>query len=408
MIEWFELNVAEAARPYVLLIGALFIGGLIGYLVAATLLSTVRRLGARAAKRSAEARAAERAAAGEDVPTDDDSDLTASSVAESIHRNLAKPIRWAGGVLGALILVTLVDDYIVGANLYYVVEKILEVALYGIGAWLVVEAVEVIGDVVLARYRYAGQVDNFAQRKAYTQLLYIKRVVMFLAVVIAIALTLFQFERVRELGTGLLASAGVAGIIIGVAAQKSLANLLAGFQIAFTQPLRIDDAVIFQGEFGRVEEITLTYVVLRIWDDRRMVVPLGKFIDEPFQNWTRASTEITGVVLLYLDYGADLSAVRAEVDRICTDNPLWDGRAKNVQVTDASEQTMTVRIIVTARNSGDAFGLRCQLREGVLTYLRENQPDALPLRRVGTPRGETPGEGLQAAGAASEPAAARN
>ena len=382
MIEWFELNVAEAARPYVLLIGALLLGALVGYVVAATLLSAIRRVGARAAERSARARAAEQAAAGDAVEVTEDPGASAIHFAESVHRNLARPIRWAGAVLGALVLVTLADAYITGAQLYYVVEKILEVALYGIGAWLVVEMVEVVGDVLLAQYRHDGQMTSFSQRKAYTQLLYIKRVVIFLAVIVAIALTLFQFERVRELGTGLLASAGVAGIIIGVAAQKSLANLLAGFQIAFTQPLRIDDAVIFGGEFGRVEEITLTYVVLRIWDDRRLVVPLGKFIDEPFQNWTRASTEITGVVMLYLDYGADLSTVRAEVDRICEGNELWDRRAKVVQVTDASEQTMTVRILVTARNSGDAFGLRCQVREGVLTYLRKNQPDALPQRRV--------------------------
>ena len=395
MIEWFELNVAEAARPYVLLALALVGGALIGYVVAGALLSALRRFGARATRRdvaAGEGRAAADAAATHE--------LTALSVAESIRRNLARPLRWTGAVLGALIAVSLVDDAIEGAGLYYAVEKVLEVALYGIGAWLVVETVEVLGDVLLARYRHDGQMTSFSQRKAYTQLLYIKRVVLFLAVIVAIALTLFQFERVRELGTGLLASAGVAGIIIGVAAQKSLANLLAGFQIAFTQPLRIDDAVIFGGEFGRVEEITLTYVVLRIWDDRRMVVPLGKFIDEAFQNWTRQSTEITGVVLLYLDYGADLAGVRAEVDRICADNPLWDGRAKNVQVTDCTEHTMTVRVIVTARNSGDAFGLRCELREGVLAYLRENQPEALPLRRVATPRREVAatGEGDPALG----------
>lgn len=378
MFDWFESSVAPAFRPYVLLGLALLVGTAAGYVAARTILSTLRRIGERHARRAA---VAEAAAADTDAPPDPTALAPPISVAASVYRNLRRPIRWLGAVIGAMITVTLVDAYVIDEGVFYVVERLLEVALYGIAAWLIVEAVEVIGDVLLSRYRYQGTTDNISQRKAYTQVLYIKRVVGFLAVVVAIALTLFQFERVRELGTGLLASAGVAGIVIGVAAQKSLANLLAGFQIAFTQPLRIDDAVIYNGEFARVEEITLTYIVLRIWDDRRMIVPLGKFIDEPFQNWTRQNTQITGVVMLYLDYGVDLTAVRAEVGRICTGNPLWDERAQAVHVTDASEQTMTVRVIVTARNSGDAFNLRCQVREGVLTYLRENQPDALPHRR---------------------------
>ena len=302
--------------------------------------------------------------------------------AASVYANVRRPLKLVIVLLGVLVACNAVDNA-AGDGLVDAVARLAEVGLYGAGAWLVVECVEVVGDLLLGRYSYAGRTDNLRERKLYTQLLYVKRVVTGVAVVVAIALTLFQFERVRELGTGLLASAGIAGIVVGLAAQKSLANLLAGFQIAFTQPIRIDDQVLVRGEVGRVEEITLTYVVVRVWDDRRLVVPLGKFIDEPFENWSRRTTEITGVVLLYLDYGADLTGVRAELARLVAGHPAYDGRAAKLQVTDASEVSMTVRVLVTARTPGEAFELRCAVREGLLEYVRREQPAALPRRRWG-------------------------
>ena len=305
-----------------------------------------------------------------------------SVAATSAHRNLRQPTTVFITLVGILIAIGFVGA---GreAMMFVYAARVVEILLYGVGAWFVVEAVEVFGDVLLARYSYDTAADNFRQRKAYTQVLYIKRVVTFLAVIIAFAFVLFQFERVRELGTGLLASAGVAGIIIGVAAQKSLSNLLAGFQIAFTQPLRIDDQVVISGEFGRVEEITLTYVVIKIWDERRLIVPLNKVIDDTFQNWSRHSTQLIGAVMLYLDYGVDLEALRAEAKRLTEGHELWDKRVSNLQVTDTSETCMTVRVLASASTPGDTFTLRCALREGLLRYLREHEPEAFPLRRSG-------------------------
>lgn len=336
-------------KPYALLLIAIVTGALGGYLVTRVGFAALRRLTHR------------------------------SVFVESTVRNLRGPSLLIGALVGVIVACETILP--LGSNLAAVTERISEVFLYGAVAWLVIEFVEVVGDLLLRRYAYTGGADNFRQRKIYTQLLYIKRVVTVVAVIIAIALTLFQFERVRELGTGILASAGVAGIAVGFAAQKSLANLLAGFQIAFTQPIRIDDQVLISGEFGRVEEITLTYVVVRIWDDRRLIVPLNQVIDEPFQNWSRHSTELLGTVMLYLDYGADLSGLREELARLTAAHAAFDGRVAKVQVTDTSELTMTVRVLVSASSPGEAFDLRCHVREGLLTYLREHQPGALPLQR---------------------------
>ncbi len=342
-------------RTLVAIAAALGVGALTGFIVTKVLLAILRAAGQR----------------------------TKRVFLTSVHRNLARPATWFGTLLGMFIAVYGVAE--TDVNAYYYTERIVQTLLYGVGAWLIVQAVEVLGDLLLERYQFGGNADNFQQRKIYTQLQYIKQVITVVAAIIALAFVLLQFDNIRQFGAGLLASAGIAGIAIGLAAQKSLANLLAGFQIAFTQPIRIDDQIAIAGEVGRVEEITLTYVVVKIWDERRLVVPLNKFIDETFQNWTRSTTELIGVVLLYLDYGADLEGLRKEVDRIVMNNPLWDERVKSVQVTDTSEYTMTVRVLVSAKTSGDTFGLRCVVREGALEYLRKNQPQALPKRRLDVP-----------------------
>ena len=356
----------EDFRPYVLLAIAIAVGAVCGYVLSRLGYSILRRVAHR----------------------------TRSVLAESVVRNLRAPGLLIGALAGVIVACEALFE--AGAPQALITERIAEVALYGAVAWLVIELVEVVGDLLLERYAFSGDGDNFRQRKIYTQLLYIKRVVTVVAVVIAIALTLFQFERVRELGTGILAGAGVAGIAVGFAAQQSLANLLAGFQIAFTQPIRIDDQVVIGGEFGRVEEITLTYVVVRIWDDRRLIVPLNKVIDEPFQNWSRHSTELLGAVFLYLDYGADLAGVRGELARLVADHPAHDGRVAKLQVTDTSEQTMTVRVLVSAPSPGEAFELRCHVREGLLTYVRRVQPEALPLQRERLTGVERLGEAVDA------------
>jgi small-conductance mechanosensitive channel len=183
-------------------------------------------------------------------------------------------------------------------------------------------------------------------------------------------------------GWGCLTSAGVAGIIIGLAAQKSIANLLAGFQIAFTQPIRLDDVVIVEGEWGRIEEITLTYVVVRIWDQRRLVVPLQYFNEKSFQNWTRTTSELLGTVFIYTDYTMPVEALREELSRLLETNPKWDKRVGIIQVTDTTETTMQIRALMSARNAGDTFDLRCHVREGLITFIQQQFPEALPKTRV--------------------------
>ncbi len=190
------------------------------------------------------------------------------------------------------------------------------------------------------------------------------------------------FEQVRRFGTSLLASAGVVGVIAGFAAQRTIANLFAGFQLAMTQPIRLDDVVIVEGEWGRIEEITLTYVVVHIWDDRRLIVPLSQFIEKPFQNWTRVSAQLLGSVFVWVDYSLPLDEVRQATQRIVEASPLWDKRFWNVQVTDTSERTMQIRVLATAADSSKAWDLRCEIREKLIGYIQQHHPDSLPRLRA--------------------------
>jgi small-conductance mechanosensitive channel len=191
-----------------------------------------------------------------------------------------------------------------------------------------------------------------------------------------------SFDRLRKIGTGLLTGVGVGGIIIGFAAQRSLSSFLAGFQIAFTQPIRIDDVLIVEGEWGRVEEITLTYVVMKLWDLRNLIIPLNYFIEKPFQNWTRTGADLIGTVFIYLDYSVPVDSLRTELSRLLSLTPLWNKETNIIQVTDLTDKTIQVRALVSANNSSEAFDLRCYVREGLLNFVRDNFPGSLPTLRV--------------------------
>ncbi|MDX1665953.1 MAG: mechanosensitive ion channel [Saprospiraceae bacterium] len=256
-----------------------------------------------------------------------------------------------------------------------------EISLYVFGAWAVIESTDVFGDILQAKYPIDIK-DNLEERKVITQLQYIKQLVTVVVVFLALSFILLQFDSVRELGAGLLTSAGVAGVILGFAAQKSIANLLAGIQLAFTQPIRIDDVVVLEGEWGRIEEITLTYVVVRIWDQRRLVVPLNYFNEKAFQNWTRTSADILGTVFIYTDYRVPLEELRRHFFDLLEQTPLWDGKVKVVQVTDSTEKSMQVRFLMSARTSPEAWDLRCHVREAMITYLQRHHPECLPRTRV--------------------------
>ncbi|MDR6992145.1 mechanosensitive ion channel domain-containing protein [Luteimonas sp. 3794] len=243
--------------------------------------------------------------------------------------------------------------------------------------WLVARAVGAVEARILLEHPVDVE-DNLAARRIQTQARVISRVIQAGVILVGVALALMTFPQVRQIGAGLLASAGIIGLIAGVAAQPVFGNLIAGLQIALAQPIRLDDVVIVEGEWGRIEEITSTYVVVRIWDERRLVVPLQWFISNPFQNWTRTSAQLLGTVFLWLDHRAPIPAIREELQRICEADPRWDRRVCVTQITETDKHTIEVRLLVSARNSGELFDLRCAVREGMLAFLDAHHPQALP------------------------------
>jgi len=247
--------------------------------------------------------------------------------------------------------------------------------------WLGLRCVRSIAQTIIELHP-ADTADNLQARRVQTQTRVLARSVMVVMVVIGSGAALMTLPLLRQIGSSLLASAGVAGLVVGFAAKPVLGNLLAGMQIALTQPLRLEDVVIVQNEWGQIEEITGTYVVIRIWDQRRLIVPLQWFIENPFQNWTRTSSEILGTALIWVDYRLPLVPVRAEAERICRDAPEWDGRLCLVQVVEASERAMQLRVLVSARDAGKCWDLRCRVREGLIDFIQRAYPQYLPRMRA--------------------------
>ena len=247
--------------------------------------------------------------------------------------------------------------------------------------WLGVRVIGAIERRIL-RLNPLEVADNLAARRVQTQTHVLAGVAQGGLVLIGLALALMTFPGVRQIGTTLLASAGLIGLVAGFAAKPVFGNLFAGLQIALTQPIRLDDVVIVSGEWGRVEEITSAYVVVRIWDERRLVVPLQWFIENPFENWTRTTSQLLGTAFLWLDYRVPMPAIRDELKRICESDARWDGRVCVAQVTDADRATVQVRLLVSARNSGDLFDLRCAARERMIAFLETACPQALPHLRM--------------------------
>jgi small-conductance mechanosensitive channel len=256
----------------------------------------------------------------------------------------------------------------------------LRVAFIAMIGWMVLSAVNIVSDIYLRRFDIATA-DNLLARKQVTQVRILKGAVNTLIITVTVAVALMTFDAVRQFGVSLFASAGIAGIIVGLAARPMLSNLIAGLQLAITQPIRLDDAVIVENEWGWIEEITATYVVVRLWDWRRLIVPLTYFIEKPFQNWTRESASLIGVVMLRLDFSAPIERIRAKAEGLVRASKLWDGRVFRVQVTDADHRTMEVRVLASAATSGATFDLRCDLREKLITFLASDCPDALPRAR---------------------------
>jgi small-conductance mechanosensitive channel len=273
-----------------------------------------------------------------------------------------------------------------------VVARILGLATICLMGWIAVTALHIAADLYLMRFRLDAE-DNLLARKHYTQVRVLERVVDVVIVLITVGFALMTFDAVRQFGVTLFASAGVAGIVAGLAARPVLTNFLAGVQLAVAQPIRIDDAVIVENESGTVEEITFSYVVLKLWDLRRMVVPLSYFIEKPFQNWTRTGGELIGTVFLYVDHTAPVEAIRTKLTEIASQSKLWNGKVLSLQVSDCKETTIELRALVSANSAAAAWDLRCEVRERLIEFLQREHPSALPRRRYQTVEDAAPRPG---------------
>lgn len=289
-----------------------------------------------------------------------------------------RAVRW---VLPLIAILLGAPALAVSSKTEVIVKDATSILLIATLAYVGLQLIHVGTSLILQRQQLSVS-DNRRARAIYTQVTMLRKIVTSIVALIAVASMLMVFESVRHFGTAIIASAGVAGIILGFAAQKSIATLLAGIQIALTQPIRIDDVVIVEGEWGRIEEITLTYVVVCVWDWRRLVLPISYFIEKPFQNWTRTSAAVIGSVFLYVDYNVPLAPLRAELQRILDGSQLWDRKVSALQVTDTKQHTVEIRVIVSAPDAGQAFDLRCEVREKLISFLQRSYPDSLPRIRT--------------------------
>ncbi len=287
------------------------------------------------------------------------------------------------------------------------VQQAMSIAIIVLIGWTLIVMIGAASKAMTRRYDM-GVADNLRARRVHTQVRVIARILIALVLILMGSSILMTFPGVRQVGASVLASAGLAGLIVGFAARSSIANFIAGVQVALAEPFRLDDVVIIAGEWGRIEEITTTYVVVRIWDERRLIVPFSHFLDQPFQNWTRTRADIIGSVFWHVDYTVPLDDLRAELKRITEASPKFDGRVCVLQVTDARPTTLEIRALVSARNSGDAWDLRCEVREKIIAYIQREHPSALPKIRSlsedgpATDRGEIPPDRRPPAGPIGE------
>ena len=303
---------------------------------------------------------------------------TAVTFDNAIVKRCYRPLQW----IVILLIVRVIS------NLPDMKSQIPDAALQGLAlilialvAWLLIRMTYVLEDYVTSRFD-VGVKDNLKARKIYTQLKVLKRIAIVVIGILALGAMLMTFERIQQLGKTILASAGVVGIVVGIAAQRTIGTFIAGIQIAVTQPIRVDDVVIVENEWGRIEEITLTYVVVRIWDLRRLIVPITYFIEKPFQNWTRISADILGTVFIYTDYTVPVDAIRKQLQKILNESEHWDKKVCVLQVTNATDRTMELRALMSASDASVAWTLRCEVREKLLEFIKAEYPQALPRLRT--------------------------
>lgn len=299
-------------------------------------------------------------------------------IAASVTTTIRRPAKWLLPLLFVnLVLQGAPEDALWLAG----VQRLTALLLIASLTWLVSNAIRGVAKGVIAA-NPTGIADNLAARRIQTQTRVLARTLQGLVVLIGLAMMLMTFPAARQIGASLLASAGVVGIVAGFAARPVLGNLIAGLQIGLSQPIRLDDVVIVENEWGIIEEITGTYVVVRIWDQRRLIVPLQYWIEKPFQNWTRSSSELIGTVFLWVDYRMPLAPLRAELQRLCEASVHWDQRLAMLQVTEAGPQAMQLRCLVTSASASASWDLRCEVREGLLDFMQREYIKFLPRQRA--------------------------
>ncbi len=305
-----------------------------------------------------------------------------NSLAMRVLKRMIRPVLCLILVAGASISLSVIDGkHAIVQTIMEIVQHGLMITAIALVIWLVIAILAGIKRHLLFKYDMSKE-DNLHARKVHTQINVFYRIIAFFVTIIGLSFILMTFDGVSNIGTSLLASAGVTGIILGFAAQKTLGTVFAGIQIAITQPIRIEDAVVVEGEWGWIEDITFTYVVIRIWDLRRLVVPITYFIEQPFQNWTRNSAEIIGSVELYLDFSVPLEELRAEFERVVRESSLWNRKVQVLQVMDVTEKTQKIRCLMTAKDSPTTWDLRCLVREKLIIWLQTHYPESLPQHRV--------------------------
>lgn len=296
----------------------------------------------------------------------------------SIVRHSESPSRWIFPLLAVLCVL---PGLPLPRTLMSALEHVSGLGLIAATAWLIILLIDVTADLMAGRYRL-DVADNLTARRIQTQFQMLHRISVILVVVVTLAIMLMTFPAIKHIGTSILASAGIASLVVGMAMKGTFSNLIAGVQIAFSQPFRIEDAVVIEGEWGWIEEIGTMYVVVRIWDLRRLVLPLSYFLDHPFQNWTRSSADLLANCMIYTDYSVPVDTLRDELRRICESTPLWGGKVCALQVSDLDQHTMQLRALMDARNSSDAWDIRCLVREKMVAYLQTNHPRSLPRYRA--------------------------
>ena len=315
---------------------------------------------------------------------------TKSSIDNSLARHSEKPMRLILLFFAVLVVLPITT---IPTRIEEPLRHIVGLGLIASFGWLLIAVIDVFDDLVTIRHSVDVS-DNLSARRIRTQVEVLRRIAVSGIIVITIAIMLMTFPSIRHLGEGLFASAGVAALVAGLAARSTMSNLIAGLQVALTQPIRLDDVVIVEGEWGWIEEISTTYVIVRIWDLRRLVVPLSYFIEKPFQNWTRSTANLLGTVFVYTDYTVPVETVRAELHRILQVSGMWDEKVWGLQVTNATERTLELRALMSAADSSTAWDLRCHVREQLVRFLQQKCPQGLPKMRAEIQQSDTKGIGI--------------